>query len=77
MIKVICVKRILYTEWNFYNQKGSSKNSNLMKNKKYEKNLLDDDKIEIDFFSDTQKNIERINQNYFRVEINASKSKGC
>lgn len=33
--------------------------------------------IEIDFFSDIQKNIERINQNYFRVEINASKSKGC
>lgn len=48
-----------------------------MKNKKYEKNLLDDDKIEINFFSDIQKNIERINQNYFRVEINASKSKGC
>ena len=26
-------KNSLYTEWNFPNQKGSSKNNNLMKNK--------------------------------------------
>ena len=42
-------KNSLYTEWNFPNQKGSSKNNNLMKNKKHEKkgyenNLLDEDR---------------------------------
>ena len=67
-------KNSLYTEWNFPNQKGSSKNNNLMKNKKHEKkgyenNLLDDDKIEIDFFSDIQENIERTKEEIIACKI--------
>lgn len=67
-------KNSLYTEWNFPDQKGSSKNSNLMKNKKYKKktdenNSLDDDKIEIDYFNEIQENEERTKEEIIACKI--------
>jgi len=68
-------KNNLYTEWNSPNSKGSSKDGNLMKNKKgskkeaYKNNLLDNDKIEIDFLRDIQENAERTKEEIIACKI--------
>ena len=63
-----------YTEWSFPNQKGSSNNSNLMKNKKHEKktdeiNSVDDDKIEINYINEIQENEERTKEEIIACKI--------
>lgn len=63
-----------YTDWDFPNKKGSSKNGNLMKNKKYKKktdeiNSVDDDKIEINYSNEIQENEERTKEEIIACKI--------